>query len=94
MFTTAAEVLGGWNEAVFKACRTVDIMADAAYAILCKDSKSFTGNYCIDDDVIRGEGITDLEQYSCVKGERTDFPFRSGNDFLCGRADKQKEKNK
>ena len=28
--------------------RNVDIMADAAYEILTKDSKTFTGNFCIE----------------------------------------------
>src|SRR5215469_4237192 len=30
-------------------CRTVDIMSDAAYVILTKDARQFTGNFCIDD---------------------------------------------
>uniref|UniRef100_A0A8R1I563 Hydroxysteroid dehydrogenase-like protein 2 n=1 Tax=Caenorhabditis japonica TaxID=281687 RepID=A0A8R1I563_CAEJA len=49
-------------------CRKPAIMADAAYAILSKNSKEHTGNFHIDEDVLKAEGITDLEQYACVPG--------------------------
>jgi citronellol/citronellal dehydrogenase len=39
-------------------------MADAAYVILCKSSREFTGHFCIDDTVIESEGITDLSRYA------------------------------
>jgi citronellol/citronellal dehydrogenase len=44
-------------------CRKPEILADAAHAILTKDSRSFTGNFCIDEDVLRSEGITDFSKY-------------------------------
>jgi citronellol/citronellal dehydrogenase len=44
--------------------RKPEIMADAAYIILCKPSREFTGHFCIDDTVIEGEGITDLSRYA------------------------------
>ena len=44
-------------------------MADAAYAILTRDSRECTGNFFIDDDVLKAEGITDLEQYAVTLGE-------------------------
>ena len=44
-------------------CRTSQIMADAAYVILTKDSKSFTGNFCIDEQVLRDVGVKDFSQY-------------------------------
>ncbi|XP_071500784.1 hydroxysteroid dehydrogenase-like protein 2 [Diadema antillarum] len=69
IWTVSMDMLGGWNESTIKGCRSVDIMADAAYAILSKDSQSFTGNYCVDDVIVRAEGINDLEQYACVKGQ-------------------------
>ena len=49
-------------------CRKPDIMADAAYIILTKDSRSFTGNFCIDDTVLKQSGMSDqeLEKYSYV----------------------------
>jgi hypothetical protein len=44
--------------------RKPDIMADAAYAILCRNSKTFTGNFAVDDEILKEEGITDLDQYA------------------------------
>ncbi|ESP05632.1 hypothetical protein LOTGIDRAFT_205585 [Lottia gigantea] len=67
IYTAAMEMLGGGKE-VQAQCRTVDIISDAAYIMLTKDSKSYTGNFAIDDEVVRDAGITDLEQYSCVPG--------------------------
>ena len=51
-------------------CRKPEIMADAAYVILNKDSKSNTGNFYVDEEVLRGEGITDFDQYSVVPGTK------------------------
>jgi len=39
-------------------------MADAAYIILSRNSRDFTGNFCLDEDVLKEEGITDFSQYS------------------------------
>ena len=60
-------MLGG-GEGFKEQCRTVDIMSDAAYAILTRDSKTFTGNFVIDDEILKSDGCTDFEKYSCVKG--------------------------
>src|ERR1700742_188992 len=57
--TAAVEFIVGGEEAM-KRSRTPAIMADAAYAILTRDSREFTGNFCIDDEVLEG---VDLEQY-------------------------------
>jgi citronellol/citronellal dehydrogenase len=46
-----------------KACRTVDIMADAAHAIFEKPAKSFSGNFLIDDSFLYAEGERDFEKY-------------------------------
>jgi citronellol/citronellal dehydrogenase len=48
--------------------RTPEIMADAAHAILTKDSGTFTGQQCIDDRVLAAEGITDLRPYRVLPG--------------------------
>ncbi|XP_030852307.1 hydroxysteroid dehydrogenase-like protein 2 [Strongylocentrotus purpuratus] len=69
IWTAAMQMIGGESDSTMKSCRSVDIITDAAYAIFSKDSSTFTGNYCIDDEIVRAEGITDLGQYSCVKGE-------------------------
>ena len=54
-------LLGG--EAAMAHSRLPAIMADAAYAILCRPSRSCTGNFLIDDAVLQEEGITDLRPY-------------------------------
>lgn len=61
--TAAVRNLMGGEAAVAK-CRTPEIMADAAYAILTKNSREFTGNFCIDDDVLRAEGVSDFRRYA------------------------------
>jgi citronellol/citronellal dehydrogenase len=57
--TAAVEFIVGGEEAM-KRSRTPAIMADAAYAILTRDSREFTGNFAIDDEILEG---VDLEQY-------------------------------
>ncbi len=44
-------------------CRKPEILADAAHVILTKDSRTFTGQFCIDEDVLRGAGVTDFARY-------------------------------
>ncbi|KAL5017381.1 hypothetical protein ScPMuIL_006970 [Solemya velum] len=67
ILTAAMEMLGG-GKGVADQCRKPEIMADAAYVILTKDSTSFTGNFAIDDTVLLESGETDLDQYACVPG--------------------------
>ncbi len=50
-------------------CRTEEIMADAAHAILCQDARWCTGNFYIDEDVLRGTGVKDFSKYSVKPGE-------------------------
>ena len=54
-------VLGG--DAMAKMSRSPQIMADAAHAILVRDPKSCTGNFFIDEEVLREEGVTDFSAY-------------------------------
>jgi citronellol/citronellal dehydrogenase len=60
-------LLGG--EAVMRMSRTPAIMADAAYLVFQKPSRSFTGNFLIDDSFLAAEGVTDFEQYRVDPGE-------------------------
>ena len=60
--TAAMKMLGG-DEAM-GSCRTAEIMADAAYAIFTRDSRQCTGNFFIDEDVLREEGETDFAKYA------------------------------
>ncbi|MBN9532499.1 MAG: NAD(P)-dependent oxidoreductase [Alphaproteobacteria bacterium] len=46
-----------------RACRTVDIMSDAAYIILNKKAREFTGNFLIDDIVLYEAGERDFDKY-------------------------------
>ena len=48
--------------------RKPTIYADAAYAILKRDSKECTGNFFLDQDVLEEEGVTDFEQYAVKPG--------------------------
>jgi citronellol/citronellal dehydrogenase len=57
--TAAVEFIAGGEE-VMRRSRTPAIMADAAYEILTRDSAEFTGNFCIDDEVLAG---VDLDRY-------------------------------
>jgi citronellol/citronellal dehydrogenase len=54
-------LLGG--DTVAKMSRLPDIMADAAHAILSRDPKTCTGNFFIDEEVLRAEGVTDFSKY-------------------------------
>jgi citronellol/citronellal dehydrogenase len=64
--TAAIEV--NFPEAIYKASRKPAIMADAAYAILNRDSRGATGKFYIDETVLREEGVTDFEQYAVSPG--------------------------
>ncbi len=44
-------------------CRKPEILADAAHVILMKESRSFTGRFCIDEEVLRGAGVSDFSRY-------------------------------
>ena len=55
------------NEIV-EGSRKPAIYADAAYAILKRDSKECTGNFFLDQDVLEEEGVTDFEQYAVKPG--------------------------
>jgi citronellol/citronellal dehydrogenase len=55
-------------EAVMRASRKPAIMADAAYAILTRDHRACTGNFFIDEEVLREAGVTDLDQYAMSPG--------------------------
>jgi citronellol/citronellal dehydrogenase len=50
--------------------RTPEIMADAAHHILTRDSRSLTGRFLIDEDVLREAGVADFERYAVKAGEK------------------------
>ena len=45
-------------------------MADAAYAILTQDSRSCTGNFFVDETLLRQQGVSDFDQYAVVPGSK------------------------
>ncbi|KAH9640682.1 hypothetical protein HF086_007253 [Spodoptera exigua] len=59
--TAAIEMLTGTSST----SRKVDIVSDAAYVILSKDPKTYTGNFAIDEDVVKSVGVKDLTPYAC-----------------------------
>ena len=61
-------VFGG--EELMNISRKPEIMADAAYEIFIKDSKEFTGNFCIDDLVLHQSGVKDFTKYADVSFDK------------------------
>jgi citronellol/citronellal dehydrogenase len=68
VIATAAvqNLLGG--DAVVRGSRTPEIVADAAHAILTRPSGDHTGNYFLDEDLLRSVGVTDFARYQTVPG--------------------------
>jgi citronellol/citronellal dehydrogenase len=67
ILTAALAMLGGITPP--EKCRKPEIMADAAHAVLTRDSRSATGNFYIDEEVLREEGVTDFERYAVQPGQ-------------------------
>jgi citronellol/citronellal dehydrogenase len=61
--TAAVQNLLGGDEIVRRS-RKPEILADAAHIILSKPAREFTGNFCIDDEILESAGITDLAGYA------------------------------
>ena len=54
--------LGG--DAMAAVSRTPEIMADAAYAVLSRPARECSGNFFIDEEVLRAEGVSDFSKYA------------------------------
>ncbi|CAH8601437.1 unnamed protein product [Dicrocoelium dendriticum] len=70
IYTAATKMLGG--EQFASQCRHPEIMSDAAYVILtrsAKDAKN-TGNFFVDEDLLRSVGETDFDKYAISPGSR------------------------
>ncbi|XP_044141909.1 hydroxysteroid dehydrogenase-like protein 2 [Bufo gargarizans] len=85
--TAAMDMLGG--SGVEKQCRTTDIIADAAYSILTKP-KNYTGNFVIDEELLRSEGIKDFDVYAVSPGHPLlpDFFLDDAPDELTSKIEK------
>ena len=55
-------------------CRKPEILSDAAWFILTRESRATTGNFFIDDELLAQHGVTDLEKYSLVPGTKNFIP--------------------
>jgi len=53
-----------------KRSRKPQIMADAAYEIVTRSAKTCTGNFFIDDEVLKIAGSASFEKYSCFPGSK------------------------
>jgi citronellol/citronellal dehydrogenase len=65
-----AAIAVNFPEAILKASRKPLIMADAAVAIFNRDSRAATGNFYIDETVLREAGVTDFEFYAVTPGTK------------------------
>ncbi len=59
--------LGG--DAMAAVSRSPEIMADAAYAVLSRPAGECSGNFFIDEEVLRAEGVSDFSKYAPGAGE-------------------------
>ena len=64
--TAAVQNLLGGDQAM-AVSRKPELYADAAYAVLNRDSRTCTGNTYLCEDVLKEEGVTDFEQYAYVR---------------------------
>jgi citronellol/citronellal dehydrogenase len=60
--TAAVQNLLGGDDIVRRS-RRPEIMADAAHAILVRDSRTCTGQFLVDEEVLREEGVRDFDSY-------------------------------
>ncbi|HWB77701.1 MAG TPA: NAD(P)-dependent oxidoreductase [Nannocystaceae bacterium] len=60
--TAAIKLIGG--DPMMRHSRKVEIMGEAAYVIFNKPAREHTGNFYIDEDVLRAEGVTDFRHYA------------------------------
>lgn len=58
--------LGG--DRMMKVSRTPEVYADAAYEVLCKPAREYTGQTLIVEDVLREAGVTDFSGYAATPG--------------------------
>lgn len=59
-------LLGG--DFLMKRSRKPEIVADAAFAILSRPSEECTGNFFIDEEVLKQQGVTDFSNYAVTPG--------------------------
>lgn len=66
LIATAA-IAVNFSKLLYHASRKPSIVADAAYEIVTSDSKTVTGNFFIDEEILKLRGVTDFKQYAMHK---------------------------
>lgn len=66
--TAAIEV--NFPKEVMQASRKASIMSDAAYEIFTSNSRELTGNFFVDEEFLRGRGVTNFDQYAINPGTK------------------------
>ncbi len=61
--TAAVQNLLGGDQMI-RMSRIPDILADTAYYIFLRNANTCTGRFCIDEEILAEEGITDLDKYA------------------------------
>ncbi len=52
-----------------KLCRKPEIMADAAHAVLTRAAREYTGQFLIDEEVLKAAGVRDFSGYAVAPGQ-------------------------
>ena len=65
--TAALNMLGGRIRP--EQCRTPQIMADAAREVLGTSPRTLTGQFLIDEEILKEAGVTDFDAYAVKPGE-------------------------
>jgi citronellol/citronellal dehydrogenase len=68
--TIATAAIETFFPQAFALSRKPAIMADAAHAIVTSDSRKTTGNFFIDEEVLRARGVKDFSGYAMTPGAR------------------------
>ncbi len=65
---TAAVKFALGGEDMMRVSRTPEVCADAAYAVLTKPARDYSGQTLVMEDVLRADGVTDFAKYAAVPG--------------------------
>lgn len=66
LIATAA-IAVNFSKILYHASRKPAIVADAAYEIITSDSRAVTGNFFIDEEILKLRGVTNFKQYAMHK---------------------------
>ena len=73
-------LLGG--DALMRASRKPEILADEAHIIFCKEARAFTGQFLIDDTFLAQNGVTDFDPYRVDPSQALAVDFFVPDDSL------------